>query len=237
MAESDEIDRLLADAGASWREAQPEPRPVEAALFEADRGPRFQLGLGSRARAFLAGAASVMLVFVIAAAIYGPGLLTRLGGGSPSATVDPGTGYLPTGLGSCPLTKPDPSFVPPPSYDGQPAAQWGHGWVGTNDLWTAVALDGDNWTGLTKSAAGYSQKTFWWSDDFHVNREQTPQIFVTGRRLDGPGAFGFGPGTNAGGADIGSAMLVGVDVPTIGCWEITARYRSAALSIVVWVGQ
>jgi hypothetical protein len=232
----DAIDRQLADAGAQWRAAQPEPRPVTAEMFPEGRAPQFGLGWGGRTWAYVAGAASA-LALVALVAVLAPGLLSRIGGGGSTATADTGSGYLPAGLETCPLTRPDPSFVPPPSYDGQPVAEWGHGWVGTNDLWTAVSPDGDNWTDVTKSASGYSQKTFWWSDDFRVNREQTPQIFVTGRRLDGPGAFGFGPGTNAGGSDIGSAMLVGVDVPTIGCWELTARYRSAELSIVVWVGQ
>jgi hypothetical protein len=236
MAESDEIDRLLADAGAGWRARQPEPRQVTAEMFPEGRAPRFELARGGRAWAFVAGVASA-LALVTAVAVLAPGFLLRIGRpGGPATTAVTGGGYLPAGLASCPLTRPDPGFVPPPSYDGQPAAQWGNGWFGTNDLWTAVAPDGDRWIGLTKGDAGYSQKTFWWSDDFRVNREQVPQIFVTGRRLDGPGAFGFGPGTNAGGSDIGSAMLVGVDVPTIGCWEITARYRSAELSIVVWVG-
>ena len=63
-----------------------------------------------------------------------------------------------------------------------------------------------------------------------------PAISVEGRRLDGPAVtFRAGdPGTNAGfdGAD---AMLVGVDVPTSGCWQLTGRYRGAQLSYVVWI--
>jgi hypothetical protein len=30
--------------------------------------------------------------------------------------------------------------------------------------------------------------------------------------------------------------MVGVDFPTLGCWEITGRYAEAELSFVVWVG-
>jgi hypothetical protein len=57
---------------------------------------------------------------------------------------------------------------------------------------------------------------------------------VTGRRLDAAGTFSFGPGTNAG-ADFGTAMLVGIDVPSVGCWEITGRYHAATLSYTVLV--
>jgi hypothetical protein len=41
--------------------------------------------------------------------------------------------------------------------------------------------------------------------------------------------------TNAFAEDIQSAMLVGVDFPALGCWEITGRYADAQLRFVVWV--
>jgi len=41
--------------------------------------------------------------------------------------------------------------------------------------------------------------------------------------------------TNAYAGDIGSAMLVGVDFPTLGCWKITGQYKNSELSFVVWV--
>jgi hypothetical protein len=30
-------------------------------------------------------------------------------------------------------------------------------------------------------------------------------------------------------------MLVGVDFPSPGCWQLTGRYRDAVLSYVVWI--
>jgi hypothetical protein len=30
-------------------------------------------------------------------------------------------------------------------------------------------------------------------------------------------------------------MLVGIDLPTLGCWKITGKYADAELSFVVWV--
>ena len=41
-------------------------------------------------------------------------------------------------------------------------------------------------------------------------------------------------GTNAS-ADFGTAMLVGVTLPSPGCWRLTATYLDASLSIVVLV--
>ena len=87
---------------------------------------------------------------------------------------------------------------------------------------------------LPQSAGGLTQKTFWWSADWAPTGQPEPAITVTGRRLDGPGSFSFGPGTNAS-ADFGTAMLVGIDVPTTGCWEITGRYQTATLSFTVSV--
>ena len=37
------------------------------------------------------------------------------------------------------------------------------------------------------------------------------------------------------GPDLGTFMLVGVQLPEPGCWRLTARYEDARLSYVVWV--
>ena len=72
--------------------------------------------------------------------------------------------------------------------------------------------------------------SFWWSTAWDPRRELQPAITVSGRRLDGDGTFTTGGrGTNAS-FDLGTSMLVGVDVPALGCWELTA-----SLTIVVEV--
>ena len=100
-----------------------------------------------------------------------------------------------------------------------------------------LRFEGEIWTGLPRGpSGGYGQKTFWWSARWPWREELMPVITVTGHRLDGPGSFQAGPpGTNAG-ADFGMAMLIGVEIPSTGCWEITGSYRGARLSYVVWVG-
>jgi hypothetical protein len=137
---------------------------------------------------------------------------------------------------ACPLTKPDPAFVPPPQFRAtlSPATQ---AWYGSAKLFTALDKDGESWHRLPRASDGsFGQKTFWWSESFSVATEQQPAISVDGRRLDsvGPTFHAGDPGTNAA-FDGMSSMLVGVDVPTAGCWELTARYRGAQLSYVVWV--
>jgi len=53
-------------------------------------------------------------------------------------------------------------------------------------------------------------------------------------RIEGDGTFRVDDGTNAS-ADFGTAMLVGVTLPSPGCWRLTATYLDASLSIVVLV--
>jgi len=95
---------------------------------------------------------------------------------------------------------------------------------------------GEVWWGLPHDPSGDSQKTFWWSQKFVLAAELQPAISVVGRRLDvvGPTFSAGAPGTNAE-ADFGTAMLVGVVIPTSGCWAIRARYRGHPLEYVVWV--
>jgi hypothetical protein len=137
---------------------------------------------------------------------------------------------------ACPVTKPDPAFVPPPRFRATPSPAR-QAWYGSAELFTALDKDGERWHALPRSSDGsLGQKTFWWSESFSVATEQQPAILVEGRRLDrvGPTFHAGDPGTNAS-FDGMSSMLVGVEVPTSGCWELTALYRGAQLGYVVWV--
>jgi hypothetical protein len=139
---------------------------------------------------------------------------------------------------TCHLTKPLHPFVPPvgSAAPARPPDSFDAEWFGTARLWTILRHGGEVWYGLPHDAAGLGQKTFWWSADFDINREHNPAISVSGRQLDGPGRFAFpAPGTNAIDPDFGPAMLRGIDVPTTGCWQITATYRHASLSYMAWV--
>jgi hypothetical protein len=231
----DALDRQLAEVGARWRAAQPEPRAVTPGLFSENRASRFELGWGTRAWAFVAGAASAV-AFLVVIAVSAPGVLPRIDAGGPGATAATGGGYIPTGVANCPLTRPDPSFTPPPAPGADFDLGPDRGWYGSPRLWTWLANDGERWTGLTRSELGFSAKTFWWRQGYSPRAEPIPQIFVTGDRLDGPGRLGFGPGTNASFSQ-GASMLVGIEIPETGCWKLTAHYGMDSLSIVVWVQQ
>jgi hypothetical protein len=136
---------------------------------------------------------------------------------------------------SCPITTlQNPSFTAPAPYSSD--APWSNQfWYGTQFLWTALPIDGI-WSSLPHNPEGYTQKVFWWREGYVWTEEPEPDLLVTGERLDAsvPPLIAS-KATNAYASDIGSAMLVGVDFPALGCWKITGKYKDAELSFVVWV--
>lgn len=144
---------------------------------------------------------------------------------------------------SCPVTVPPAdSFTPPGPYepDANTELDENRFWLGTEKLWTGLGKSGVwEWEPHKPEREPQVQpltvKTFWWSRDFNYREEYPPELRVTGRRLDGfaPALLTRRP-TNA---FVGPAvaMLVGVYVPTPGCWEITGEYKGQKLSYVVWV--
>ena len=142
---------------------------------------------------------------------------------------------------SCPVTLTAPMpYLPPPQYeiDEDPSSFW----IGTDKLWTALIRPGVwDWVphepGHENDLQPLTVKTFWGSVDFDWKTEYPPLLKVTGKRLDGdaPPLLTMRP-TNAFPGP-SAAMLVGVYVPTSGCWEITGEYKGEKLSFVVWVEQ
>jgi len=137
---------------------------------------------------------------------------------------------------SCPVTVPPADeFIPPGCDKGKNSFWWG-----TEKLWTSLRKSGVWWwaphpPGHEHEVQPLTDKTFWWSKDFDYREEYPPGLKVTGIRLDGfaPALLTLTP-TNALGSPF-DAMLVGVYVPTPGCWEITGDYKGQKLSFVVWV--
>src|SRR5262249_44679118 len=138
---------------------------------------------------------------------------------------------------TCQVTlRQDPPLMPPPPYPLY-ALSAKHFWYGTDSLWTLVPKNG-TWSALVHNAQGYRQKIFWWRKDYFWQYEPEPQLSGAGRRLDGPAPpLHVSKATNAFAEDIQSAMLVGVDFPMLGCWEITGSYAGTELRFVVWVAR
>jgi hypothetical protein len=224
----DEIDQRLGQAGERWRASQPLPSTIDPASLTRETG----IGAGKLLLSFAAGAAGAVLVLAVA------GIAAQLGVWSRAD--EPNVGAPPSGAGSsdagCSVTRPDPAFVAPSPYPAAAPPLYESEWFGSEALWTMLDRDGGVWNHFPRGPDSLLVKTFWWSTDWAGSADEPePSITVVGTRLDGPGTFTAGPGTNASRDDFGDAMLVGMEIPTPGCWQITASYGDAVLSYVVWI--
>lgn len=142
---------------------------------------------------------------------------------------------LPEAAASCPVTRPpNPPFIPPSGYPAVPP--WPNEfWYGTTDLFVLLPNDGA-WLYLANHDGAYTQKVFWGRQGYDVQAEPQPDLTVTGRRLDAPAPLLTASDATNAASELGSTMLVGVDIPSQGCWEITGYYQGHELTFVVWVG-
>lgn len=136
---------------------------------------------------------------------------------------------------ACPVTKPPAQpFVPPPPY-------WtDHGpdrfWYGSESLWTLLNVSG---TGTWRTGRGkvLTAKLVYWRRGFDWRKEPEPELVVTAKRLDREAPSVATEQANAvfvTGRQP-AAMMTGIDIPSAGCWELTAQYRDQKLSFVVSV--
>jgi hypothetical protein len=134
----------------------------------------------------------------------------------------------------CPVTRPpDPAFIPPAPF---PAKENSRFWLGTKALWTSLYEDGI-WRGIV-SPSGTRDKFWWWREGWRFDtdfRANEPGLIINARRIDGDAPEVRAPRVTNAGEGEGSAMLLVLELPTHGCWQITANYRSEYVSMVVWV--
>lgn len=140
-----------------------------------------------------------------------------------------GTSVSDTSAADCPITLASKRFVPPepwPEYPPMPDRYW----YGDEGLWTALPADG-SWAQLARG-----EKFWWWSAEFDVSEDPTPDLTVTATRLDEEGLdFRTSDATNGYHESFDWAMLVGVELPSPGCWQFTGAYKGHSLSFILWV--
>lgn len=148
---------------------------------------------------------------------------------------------------NCPATRPPTQpFVPPAPYSARPPDP-DMFWFGTEKLWTMLPVNA-TWRGLrhySPTTPGFRQKIFWWRNGYFWLTDPEPKLMVKGRRIDGRAppfvipkrsrAYSRNHATNGYQKDFKSFMLVGADIPTHGCWEITGRYKGDELTFIIWV--
>jgi hypothetical protein len=213
---------------------------------QAQRTAFSQVLAAQRRRSLVAlSTATAVIVLAILGAVLiwpAPGSQSPAAAPAPTTTLSTSTTVVedtvPAALAgvpeSCPVTVPgDDAFAPPSEAPEGPPPLYESVWYGTPELWTMINPQGETsgkrWLG--------GEKTFWWSESFSVMGELEPDITVTAEHLDGsaPKVEAGGPGTNGFNPGLGNFMLVGLELPQPGCWELTARYKNATLSYVVWV--
>ena len=229
----DEIEKLLDEAGERWRASQPPPATIDPASLRRDTGSGARRLLVS----FAAGAAGAALVLATVGIAAQLGLWPRVDEPNLGTAPSEAGASMPaaTGETGCSVTRPDPAFVAPSPYPAAAPPLYESEWFGSDALWTMLDRDGEVWR-FPQGPDHLAEKTFWWSlQSPGPAAEPEPAITVVGTRLDAAGTFTSGPGTNAARDDFGQAMLVGVEIPSPGCWQITASYRDAVLSYVVWI--
>jgi hypothetical protein len=140
---------------------------------------------------------------------------------------------------TCPVTLPSVHlFVPPSPYSSETNPN--DFWYGTDELWTSLPITG-TWKGLshyTQTDPSYVQKMSWSRQGYDWRTEPWPNLKITGRRLDSPAPpLAADHATNGWIHRDQPYMVVAVNFPTLGCWEVTGRYENQELTFVVWLAQ
>jgi hypothetical protein len=116
-------------------------------------------------------------------------------------------------------------------------------WYGTDALWTELSVEG-KWTMRDNvlNGKGYRTKLVFWRRGFDWRKEPEPKLIITGKRLNGEApslteshaSAVFISGRNASGM-MPPGMMTMIDIPTVGCWELTAHYGGHTLAFIVSV--
>jgi hypothetical protein len=134
---------------------------------------------------------------------------------------------------TCPVTLPiKPLFTPPPPQEPKEPGS-AMFWYGSDALFTQIYADG-RWRGI-KSPSGTRNKSFWYRNPSGWRDDYPYQLLVTAHRLDAPGEWKNPGPVNS--AIMGEewAMLLMLELPSRGCWEVRANYKSDYVAFVVWV--
>jgi hypothetical protein len=134
----------------------------------------------------------------------------------------------------CPVTRstPETRFTPPPQsrpFDTDAAMFW----YGSDALYTALYSDG-RWRGIA-SPTGTRNKSFWYRKNAEWLTELPYQLKVTYRQLNAVGPMLTGPEVTNAIMGKQVAMLLMLELPTRGCWEVTTTCKDAHVSFVTWV--
>jgi hypothetical protein len=187
------------------------PVPSATATARAAVGTRVQRG--RRRRSLIAGGTSALavalVVAIVAIGLNGSGGPVKVGTTTPSTTTAPPVPRCALGVSTVPGAQ-----VP------NAVSAWAHGFpvVGGDELWTtrrAITV------GPLHDGAVYRMKISWFTTPFGLPA-------ITARRLDAvePPATGD---ANEAIDQRGRWVASTIELPSAGCWEITARYQNSTI--------
>lgn len=134
--------------------------------------------------------------------------------------------------GRCPVTRPT-RFTPPAPFPATTGPK--QFWFGTNALWTLLPINGE-WSMLPQSPSGYTQKMGWFSERYNWKMDPRPAFTIVGNRIDGPAPPLTITAINGIHTErYPSSIAVRLNIPSGGCWRITAKYREQRVTVVVQV--
>lgn len=109
-----------------------------------------------------------------------------------------------------------------------------HVWVGSPGLAALVPKDG-HWTGMGADH-NYRNKWWWWREGYRAIDETRPELMILATRLDAPAAPVVRTGATSAFGEDWDRILVGMEFPASGCWDIFASYRGEELRFIFKVG-
>jgi hypothetical protein len=129
-------------------------------------------------------------------------------------------------FGECAVTLPSSSPVEVPGME----ASTTHAWYGSEALAVRIPVDG-RWKGMGPSRNFFDK--FWvWRRGYSPKAEPVPALTLGGMKLnvgDHPPRMQIDEATNAFGPGW-SSMLTGMEFPSAGCWQVTAKYVYAGIT-------
>jgi hypothetical protein len=129
------------------------------------------------------------------------------------------------GFAACPVTLPSGSPVDVPN---SPSNSY-YRWFGSDALAVNLKADGV-WRGMG-AKRHYRDKLWFWRRGYSAEAEPAPALTLKAVKLDDgidPKEFRNTTATNAYGPGW-NQMLVGMEFPSAGCWQVTATYVSVGI--------
>lgn len=139
---------------------------------------------------------------------------------------------------NCRVTLPADGVFEPPSTVSVPSRTPDRFFFGNAGLWTVLPADGIlRGSGPEKPGDfAYHDKSLWLRTHAPFLEQDGP-VSLEGKRLDGPGPSFIATydGTSYPGEDGIAVIVMGMNVPVFGCWELTGHYKDQDVTFTIWV--